>query len=147
MRNMESNIRELTNSNSTVSFSFHHHDWLYIRLRGDLGYVASQCARILFWSTILSLCSIWTRCFLVTSMEMTISLPSQQQLFSGSLAAVKKTVFSINFFILNPLLKGHPLKWMCSAFSWNHTEWASVHKKPMVCFPDHENGKRVVLFF
>ena len=78
---------------------------------------------------------------------------SQWKLFSGSSAAVKKTVSSINFFIPNPLLKGHPLEWMCSVLSWNHTEWAIVHGKPMFCFSCYflfcfsyyENGTCVVL--
>ena len=35
------------------------------------------------------------------------SLPSHQKLFSGSLAAVKKTVSGISFLFLNSLHKGH----------------------------------------
>lgn len=59
--------------------------------------------------------------------------PSQRKLVSGSLAAVKK-VSTINFFILNSLLIGHSLEWMCSVLSWNHTGRATVHGKPISFF-------------
>lgn len=62
------------------------------------------------------------------------SLPSHQKLFSGSLAAVKKTVPGISFLFLNSLHKGHHPKWMCSVLAWNHTEWARVHGKPTFFF-------------
>ena len=109
-RNMERNRRELTNSNSTVSFFSPCHNWLYIGCDREMTWSTTQCARILFCTTILPL-----RVFLMIQVHSenkygndVQSRPSQGKLFSGSLAAVK-TVSSINFFILNPLLKGHPL--------------------------------------
>ena len=48
---------------------------------------------------------------------------------SWALAAVKKPVSDINFFFLNPLLKGHFPEQMHSVLAWNHTERARVHRK------------------
>lgn len=105
--------------------------------------MASQCVRILFWTTTLFPIS-WVLSNNKYGSNIHL-LPSQWKLSGGLLAAVK-TVSSINFFyffILNLLSKVLPSR-CASALSWNHIERARVYGKPRFCF-SYENGTWMVL--
>lgn len=156
-RNMESNRRKLTNSNSTVSFLLPPHNWLYIGSDWEMIWSTTQRARMPFCTTILPLCSLWFRCVLKTSMEVTYSHTPPKGSFWVGLWQPWRQCLALTFsFWKRPTSlglfpsEGEPSErsssqWMCSALSWNHKEWARVHEKPVFCFPYYENGTYVVL--
>lgn len=140
LRNMESN--NVNSRRATPQFPFPcmvMTDFSLGRMEGWFG-VQSQatCQNHSAQPSYHSLCSMWFMCFLKTSMAVTYSHSppnGSSLLVSWQLGRRRCQSFNFSFWIL----KDHPLKWMCSALSWNHTEWAKVHKKPIFYFPDYEN--------